>query len=45
MYQSLLALYHTHVMYKMHMNKMHMNTTNKTEHYTKLIFSAKKIKK
>jgi len=37
MYQSLLALYHTHVMYK-----MHMNTTNKTEHYTKLIFSAKK---
>jgi len=39
MHQSLLALYHTHVMYKMHMN------TSKTKDYIKLIFSAKKIKK
>ena len=40
MYQSLLALYHTHVMYK-----IHMNTSTKKMNYTKLIFSAKNIKK
>ena len=37
MYQSFIALYHTHVMYK-----MHMNTNNRRKDYTKLIFRSKK---
>lgn len=40
MHQSLLALYHIHVMYKMHMNTG--KTKDYPKPYTKLLFSAKK---
>lgn len=55
MYQSLLAMYHTYIMYEKHLNRIdnhknpnkyliHKKHLNKTENHTKIIFSSKKEK-